>query len=468
MLKVYNSLTRRLEKFIPIMDNEVGLYTCGPTVYDYAHIGHARKYVGDDIIKRILLYLGYKVTHVMNITDVGHLVSDQDTGEDKLEKGARKHNKTVWEIADFFTKDFFKMTDGLLIKRPDVVCKATDHINEQIEQIKILERKGYTYSTKEAVYFNTDKFKNYSSIFGRQNLEEKKTGAREEVRVDDDKKNPSDFVLWFKCVGKFKDHVMRWESPWGSGFPGWHIECSAMSTKYLGDQFDIHTGGIDHIPVHHPNEIAQSEAASGKSPFVKYWFHHNFLLINGRKMSKSEGNYFTAQEIYKKGFLPIHLRYFFLTAQMTQPQNFTLEALTYTKQTVEKLLDLLTGFVALSENRGKFGVSDKHKKDFIKALEDNFNTPKALAVLWKTLKSDLSPKIKLETVLDFDKILGLGLENIIDNPVRKELPKEVQDILKEREKAREEKNWEKSDQLRILLLRKYNLKVKDTKSGQIV
>jgi cysteinyl-tRNA synthetase len=280
------------------------------TVYDFAHIGHGRKYTMDDILRRALVYAGYNIRHVQNVTDVGHLSSDSDEGEDKLEKGAKKTGKTVWEVAEFFTNDFYHAMDTLNILRPHVIAKATDHIPEQIILVQKLIEKGLAYDTPEAVYFDVSQFPAYGSLSG-QKLTDKLVAVRAEVETGSYKRNPHDFSLWFKRVGRFSDHAMHWQSPFGDGFPGWHIECSAMSMKYLGESFDIHTGGIDHIPVHHENEIAQSEGATGK-PFAKYWVHHAFLNVNGEKMSKSLGNYVRIQDVIDRGIDPLALRYFYL------------------------------------------------------------------------------------------------------------------------------------------------------------
>src|SRR3989338_5416859 len=299
-LFLFNTLTRRKEKFTPLDDNRVGLYTCGPTVYNYPHLGNMRMYIFEDILKRILMFNGYAVKHVMNITDVGHLTSDEDTGDDKVEREAKKSGKDPLEVARFYTKIFKEYLNKLNIIKPDIWCNATDHITEQIELIKRLETRGFIYDTNEAVYFDVSKFKDYTKLSG-QGLKEKIINAREEVEIETNKKNPQDFVLWFKCVGKYNDHILRWESPWGTGFPGWHIECSAMSMKYLGDKFDIHCGGVDHIGAHNTNEIAQSEGATGK-PFVRYWLHGEFLTIDEGRMGKSEGNLLTLDTLKEKGY----------------------------------------------------------------------------------------------------------------------------------------------------------------------
>lgn len=466
MLRIFNSLGRSIQEFEPINKSEVTMYTCGPTVYDYAHIGHGRKYTNDDIIKRSLNYLGFPVKHVMNITDVGHLVSDADEGEDKLEKGAKKHGKTVWEVAEYFTEQFRESISKLNIIFPEILSKATDHIPEQIEMIKKLFMNGFAYDTVEAVYFDVSRFPDYYKLFG-QKLEEKETGVREEVKVDPEKKNPQDFVLWFKCVGKYEDHIMRWDSPWGVGFPGWHIECSAMSTKYLGEQIDIHTGGEDHLSIHHPNEIAQSEAASGKSPFVRYWIHHAFLKVDNQKMSKSLGNYYTISDIEEKGFSGLDLRYLYLTAHYKKTLNFTFESLKACKTAREKLLEHVKEWSEGLEKtkRPSFEVDQKFKSEFIRSIEDDFNMPQALAIVWNVVKSDIAGFTKLATILDFDKVLGLNLEENITNPESIEIPLEAQILLEERSIARLQKNWAKSDEIRDRLLSEFKIEVKDSKDG---
>src|SRR3989338_2131329 len=321
-LLLYNTLGRKKQEFKPIKKGIVGLYTCGPTVYSYAHIGNLRTYIFEDILKRVLIENGYKVKHVMNITDVGHLTSDADTGDDKVEKSAKEQKKTVWDIAGFYTKVFQEDIAKLHILDPDIWCRATDHIKEQIELIKKLEKKGLTYKTSDGIYFDTSKFKDYG-ILGNIKAEGLKAGVRVEIG---EKKNPTDFALW-KFSPKDSKRQMEWKSPWGTGFPGWHIECSAMSMKYLGETFDIHCGGIDHVPVHHTNEIAQSEAATGKS-FVKYWAHGAFLLLEKEKMAKSGGNFITLQTLIERGYDPLDYRYFCFTAHYRSELKFSFDALT--------------------------------------------------------------------------------------------------------------------------------------------
>lgn len=412
-LTLYNSLTKGKEVFKPIDPHEVKLYTCGMTVYDYAHIGHGRKYIMDDVLKRTLVFNGYKVKHVQNVTDVGHLVSDADEGEDKLEKGAKKQGKTVWEVAEYFTKHFYDSMAKLNIIPADVVCKATEHIPEQISLIGKLFENGYAYDTPEAVYFDTSKFEGYGEMFG-QNLEDKRAGVREEVKVDTNKKNPTDFALWFKRVGNYQNHVMHWDSPWGDGFPGWHIECSAMSMKYLGDQIDIHTGGEDHLAVHHPNEIAQSEAATNKKPFSRFWIHHAFLMVDGKKMSKSLGNFYTIEDLSNKGFDPMALRYLCLNTHYKKPMNFTWEGLTAAQNGLRKLkkaVDQLrqqTERTALSNEKQQ--KIDEYKIRFLSSINDDLNTSKGLALVFEVLKSNIPSEDKYDLIVSFDEVLGLNLK----------------------------------------------------------
>src|SRR5579872_5223724 len=381
MLKLYNTLSHKTEDFIPLDPPNVGMYACGPTVYDYQHIGHMRRYVGDDILVRILKYEGFNVKHVMNITDVGHLVSDNDTGEDKMEEGAKKHQMSVYELAKKFEKQFFNSCEKLNIIKPDIVVRATERISDQIELIKILEEKGYTYVIdNDGVYYDTSKFPDYFK-FSRQNPHELKPGAR--VEIVDGKKHLTDFALW-KFSPKDKKRQMEWESPWGLGFPGWHIECSAMAIKELGPHFDIHTGGIDHISIHHTNEIAQSEAASGVK-FVNYWVHYNHMLIENQKMSKSLGNFYTVKDIIEQGFDPLALRYLFLQTHYRQEMNFSWDALEGAQTALDKLRDELRGW------KQPVGGIIEFEHKFRDAIEDDMNMPQALAVVWEMVRSkDLS------------------------------------------------------------------------------
>ena len=457
-MKLYNTLTRNLETFKPLNFPKVSFYTCGPTVYDYTHIGHMRTYTNNDILKRTLTYLGYKVNHVMNVTDVGHLTGDDDSGIDKLEKGATKSDKTVWEVVKFFTDNFFKTMDALNISRPDVTCKATDHIEEMIQLINRLKQNGYVYETKEAVYFDVMKFKNYGKL-SRQKIEEKLQAVRKEINIDTEKKHPVDFALWFKRIGRFADHTMHWPSPWGEGFPGWHIECSAMSMKYLGDSIDIHTGGIDHIPVHHENEIAQSEGATGKQ-FVKYWFHNNFLTVDGQKMSKSLGNFYTLSDIEKNKINPLSLRLLFLQSHYRQSLNFTWQSARASQEAFNRLKEIATNLKGPNSQRKKLvKLSDKsiaYQQQFKNAIENDLQTAQAVAVMWDMIKSDIDNEEKYFLLMDFDKIFGLNLDNINEEKIDANII-----ILAERRlEARKKRNFDQSDKLRIKI-EKAGFKIED-------
>lgn len=454
MLKIYNTISRKIEDFSPLNPPYVGMYACGPTVYDYTHIGHLRKYVGDDILRRVLEVEGYEVKHVMNITDVGHLVSDEDSGEDKMEKGAREQGRTVWEVAKFFEDYFWKSVETVNIKRPNIVPKATEHVNEQIKLIEKLTKNVFTYQTDQAIYFDISKFADYTKLSG-QKLDEKEVGARVDVVVDKQKKNPQDFALWFFTVGHFQDHSMRWPSPWGEGFPGWHIECSAMSMAYLGDTLDIHTGGIDHIPVHHTNEIAQSEGATGKQ-FVRFWVHHNFLIVDSEKMSKSKKNFYRIDEIIEKAFDPIALRYLFLTAHYRDKLNFTWESLTGAQNALNNLREIIRDW-----DEPEIGCAEFEQK-FMEALDNDLNTPQALAVLWELVKSDYPSSAKAKSILEMDKVLGLKLDEYLGKKV--EVPEEVQKLVNQREEARKSGDFKKSDELRKEI-KKLGFEIEDTTSG---
>lgn len=445
-MRLYNTLTKKIEQFKPLNPPLVTYYTCGPTVYDHTHIGHMRTYVNDDLLKRTLNYLSYKVKHVMNVTDVGHLTGDDDRGEDKMEKGAKKQKKTVWEIAKFFTDYFFNIMNQLNVTKPDVICRATDHIQPMIQLIKQLNQKGFTYETEEAIYFDVSKLKNYGKLNPQKDTE-KKLGAREEVYIDPQKKHQTDFALWFKRVGRFKDHAMYWDSPWGIGFPGWHIECSAMSMKYLGETIDVHAGGIDHIPVHHSNEIAQSEAATDK-PFVKYWFHNEHLMVDGKKMSKSLENFYTIDDIKKRGVEPLAVRYLFLQTHYRQPMNFTWEAAKAAQEGYNNLKQTLlilkkqTQRQVLSED--KLAKVDHYRKRFMETISNDLQIPQASAIMWEVAKSNIPSGDKYDLILDFDQVLGLKLDQLEEEKI----PEEIIKLAEERKKARQKKNYQLSDQLR--------------------
>ncbi len=471
MLKIYNSLSKTIEDFVPLHPPKVGLYTCGMTVYDFAHIGHGRKYVGDDVLRRTLTRLGYDVTHVQNVTDVGHLASDGDEGEDKMEKGAKKYGKTVWEVAQFYMDHFYASMDSLNILRPTVVCRATEHIPEQISLIQTLVANGHAYETPEAVYFDVTTFAGYGKLFGRQDLSEKKAGARESVQTGEHKKHPADFALWFKRIGRFSDHAMHWDSPWGDGFPGWHIECSAMSMKYLGDSFDIHTGGIDHIPVHHPNEIAQSEGATGE-PFVKYWVHYNFLRVDGKKMSKSLGNFYTIEDVVKKGIDPMALRYFYLTSHYRSELNFTWEALQAAASALSEIRDQMVKLNAQKNQRSTLSEEKLEKVDglrdaFYAALKSDINTPQALAVVWQTLKSNIPSPDKYDLLLDFDDVLGLRLADAHTLPSETAVSQDIRSQGEKIDALRREKKFAEADAIRDQLLQS-GYSVSTTSEGTVI
>ncbi len=454
MLKLFNTLGRKIEEFKPLSDKEVTLYTCGVTVYDYTHIGHLYKYVGDDILKRVLRANGFKVKHVMNVTDVGHLESDADEGGDKMEKGAKKAGKTVWEVAKFFEEYSWDSLSKINFEKPDIVCRATEHIKQQIELIRRLEEKGFTYKTPQAIYFDVTKFPTYTELSG-QKLEDKEIGVREDVKVDPLKKNPADFALWFFTVGHFENHAMHWESPWGEGFPGWHIECSAMSMEYLGETIDIHTGGVDHIPVHHTNEIAQSEAATGKK-FVNYWIHHEHMMIDGAKMSKSKGNFYKIEEVIEKGFDPLSLRYLFLTAHYKDQMNFTWESLQAAQNALNNLRQQIRSW---EKPKGEVG---SHYHKFLESANNDLNTPQAVAVMWEMLRADIPTFSKSRDLLEMDKILGLDLDKYIGQSLV--VPDEIQQLVGQREQARNDKDFQKSDELRDRI-KQLGYDIEDTSEG---
>lgn len=436
-LRLYNTLTRSIEEFVPLKDNTVTLYACGPTVYDYTHIGHMRKYIGDDILRRTLTLLGYDVIHVMNITDVGHLTNDSDDGDDKMDKKAQSEGKTPWQIAEFYTEYFHKSMQAVHVLAPTHETKATDHIKEMVALVETLLQKGFAYETRHAIYFDTSKDVDYGKL-SKQKLSDKEVAVRDDVVIDPEKRNSSDFSLWFKRVGKFADHAMYWPSSWGDGFPGWHIECSAMSMKYLGETIDIHTGGIDHIPVHHENEIAQSECATGHE-FVRYWVHYDFLTVDGVKMSKSLQNFYNVDDIIARGIDPVSVRLLCMQTSYRKPLNFTWEAL----HAADLQLKKLQKFASHQETIG--AVSSLYIDQFTDALSDDLNTARALAVLWELMgDATLDDADKWATLLKFDEVFGLDLAV---------LPKfiithEAQALVKERDAARAIKDYAASDELR--------------------
>lgn len=461
-ITLYNTLTRQKEVFQPLRPGKVGLYTCGPTVYWFAHIGNLRAYLFADVLRRVLEFNDLEVNHIMNITDVGHLVGDGDDGEDKLEVGAKREGKTAWDIAEFYTQAFLKDSKALNILPATKYTKATDHIQEQIAMIQKLEENGFTYQTSDGIYFDTSKLADYGRL-GGQKAEEKEAGARVEMG---EKKSATDFALWKMSVrkdghpepveGSSQKRQMEWDSPWGVGFPGWHIECSAMSTKYLGQTFDLHTGGIDHIPVHHENELAQTKGAYGTLQ-ANYWIHSEFLTVDGGKMSKSLGNLYTLDGLVKKGFDPMAYRYLVLGAHYRSKLNFTFESL----EASQNALHRLRSSVREWENGGE--VNSEYETAFRSAMNDDLNTSQALALVWKLVDDDnLSSSSKSATLLFFDRVLGLGLENVIGH--KREISSEVQHLIQARDEARSEKDWGASDKLRDEIT-SHGFEVMDTPEG---
>jgi len=462
-IKLFNTATRSKQALQPLKPGYVSMYSCGPTVYDYAHLGHFRAYTFVDTLKRVLAANGLKLKTVMNITDVGHLTSDADTGEDKMEKAAAEKKMSAWELAAFYTKDFFDAMKKLNVQRPDIVCKATDHIPQMIELVKKLEMKGYTYKTSDGIYFDTSKFKCYAD-FARLNMQQLQEGAR--VEPNPEKRNPPDFALWkFSPAGAKRQ--MEWDSPWnGKGFPGWHIECSAMSMHYLGSTFDIHTGGIDHIPVHHTNEIAQSEAATGK-PFVKFWLHNEFLMVYDEKMSKSKKNFYNMADIEAKGADPLALRYLFLTAHYRSKLNFTWESLADAQRALETLRGRVLEFKAdkVKPKSSDAKKAKTYEKEFMQAVNNDLNTPIALAVMWNAVRdASLAGRTKHGLLMRFDEMLGLRLKDV--RPARKEMPSaEVKKLIKLREDFRKQGKYDEADEVRKRLDSEFGVLIEDTAEG---
>ena len=468
----FNTMGRCKQPFQPLQEGKVGFYGCGPTVYNYAHIGNLRAYVLHDILVRSLRRAGYEVNHIMNITDVGHLSGDGDDGDDKMVKSAEEQGKSVLDIADFYTKAFFHDTDRMNIVRPTVVCKATEHIAEMIALIEKIEKNGFTYFSGGNLYFDISRFPSYGEL-AKLKLDDLKAGVR--VEQDGNKKNPYDFVLWF-TKSKFQNQALMWDSPWGRGYPGWHIECSAMSIKYLGETIDIHAGGTDHIPVHHTNEIAQSEAATGIKPWVKYWLHNEFLVLDKGKMSKSTGSFLTLQNLVNEGFDPLDYRYFLLGGHYRSQLQFSMEGLNGAKNSrkslVEKVRALadkikttefhrgediktLKTLCALEAGAANSSVSSVVNK-FNTAIEDDLSTPRALAELWGLLREGPSTPQALAAVFDMDRVLGLGLEETCkagsgENSLAA-LPDgfslEIEELIAKRAQAKKAKDFASADSIR--------------------
>jgi len=449
-LRLYDTYSRMLRDFEPINVSKVGIYTCGPTVYDYAHIGNLRTYIFEDILRRVLIFNHFYVLHVMNITDVGHLTSDADTGEDKMEKGSRRTGKTAWEIADNFTAAFKQDLNYLNILEPQIWCKATDHIKEQIDFIQCIESKGFTYRTNDGIYFDTSMLPGYG-FMGRINIEGQQAGTRVDIG---EKKHPTDFALW-KFSPTDQQRQMEWQSPWGIGFPGWHIECSAMSAKYLGNFFDIHCGGEDHIPVHHTNEIAQTQACFGTN-LANFWMHGYFLQFDDSKMSKSSGTFMRLQTIIDKGYDPLAYRLFCLGAVYRAKLNFNWEGLDASARALERLQNLVYTL-------GEPGIPDPfYINQFTDQVNDDLNLPRALATMWDLLKSDLPSGVKKATVLLFDEVFGLKLMNW--QPTESVIPQGIVDLANLRQQARKEKKWQEADKIRDKIFSE-GYEIEDTPQG---
>ena len=462
MIKLYNTLTKQKSDFIPLNGNEVRIYSCGPTVYGYAHIGNFRAYTFVDNLRRTLEYNGYTLKHVMNITDVGHLESDADEGEDKMEKAAKKENKDPYEIAKFYTDAFFKDMDRLNIERPEIIAKATDHIEDMLEFAKEIVKNGYGYETSKGIYFDISKLDKYP-VLSNRNVEDQIAGAR--VDVDPEKRNPYDFAIWIKAP---ENHIMKWDSPWGLSYPGWHLECSAMSRKYLGEVFDIHTGGVDHIPTHHENEIAQSKGAFGKIP-AKVWMHVEFLQVDGGKMSKSLGNVYTLNQLQEKGIEPLAFKLFCYTAHYRTKLNFTFEGAMASQKALNRLRESYIKHKNSEEDIEEYKI-EEYKEKFLEAINDDLNFPLAMSIIWEIARNEKQSNKIAELLLQFDRVLGLDLKNsekYIENQKNIDLPEEITELLEKRKQARNEKNWDLSDKLRDELNEKGYI-VKDTKTGMTI
>ncbi|HHT95919.1 MAG TPA: cysteine--tRNA ligase [Clostridia bacterium] len=457
-MKVYNTLTKKKEQLVPIDDKTVRMYSCGPTVYSYAHIGNMKAFLFMDFLKRSLNYLGYKVKNVMNITDVGHLVSDADEGEDKMIKTAKSTNKTPWEIAAMYTDAFLADIKKLNIQRPNVLCKASEHIEEMLEMVYKLYDEGYAYETSDGIYFDIAKFPQYGRL-SNLDLEGQLAGAR--VAVNEEKRHPADFALWKKAP---KEHIMQWDSRWGMGYPGWHIECSAMSRKYLGDQFDIHTGGVDHIPIHHENEIAQSDAFLKKQA-VKYWMHCEFLQVDGGKMSKSMGTAYLLSDLEEKGYEPLAFRYMCLNAHYGKKLNFTWDGIEAAQKSLNRLSNLVLEHKE-SDTHIDSNVIEEYKQQFREALQDDLNLPLAMSTVWNAARNNVKSKSIYNLLMDFDKVLALDLDKK-RTEAADDIPEEVTLLAEQRLEARKNKDWKKSDQLRDRI-RQLGYSINDTPAGQVI
>ena len=464
-LTFYNTLTRKKEEFHSIDENRVRMYSCGPTVYSYAHIGNFRTYIFMDTLRRVLKYNGYELKHVMNITDVGHLESDADEGEDKMEKAARKEKKDPYEIANFYTEIFLKDMGKLNIDKPEIITKATENISQMIDYVKEIIKNGYAYETSKGIYFDISKLDKYPVLSNRK-LDDQIAGAR--VDVDPEKKNPYDFALWIKAP---ENHIMKWESPWGLSYPGWHLECSTMGRRFLGEEFDIHTGGVDHIPTHHENEIAQSKGATGKIP-AHVWMHCEYLQVDGGKMSKSLGNTYTISQLQEKGISPLAFKLFCFTAHYRNKLNFTFEGAYGAQKALERLYDSYVKNVNGADDVEE-DVIKEYEEKFLSYINDDMNMPGAMSVVWDIARNTKKSAKFANLLLKFDEVLGLDMKNAEKYLVKfkqndsEELPAEIKKLVEERKNARAEKNWAKSDEIRDKII-SLGYSIKDTKDGIIV
>ena len=465
-MKLFNTLTRNVEEFVPNVEGKVNMYTCGPTVYHFAHIGNLRTYIMEDVLEKYLRYEGYKVNRVMNITDVGHLASDADTGEDKMLKGAKREKKTVLEIADFYTKAFFEDCKKLNIKTPDVVEPATCCVDEFIEMVETLLKKGYAYEAGGNVYFDTSKLDKYY-VFGNQSEEDLAVGVRDSVTEDEYKKNKTDFVLWF-TKSKFEDQELKWESPWGLGYPGWHIECSAISIKHGGEYLDLHCGGVDNAFPHHTNEIAQSEAYLGHE-WCPHWFHVLHLLDSTGKMSKSKGEFLTVSLLENKGYNPLVYRMFCLQSHYRKPLTFTFESLDNAAVAYNKLTSRIANLKAEGEIETE--KAEQYKAKFREGMGNDLNTSLGLTCLYDVLKADINDATKLHLIEDFDSVLSIGLISAAekiraskDESINSDFTSEIEELIAKRQKARAEKDWATADRIRDELAAR-KIVIKDTPQG---
>lgn len=462
-IHLYNTLTHNKEEFIPINKENVSIYSCGPTVYSFAHIGNMRTYMFVDSLRRMLKYNGYNLNHVMNITDVGHLTSDADTGEDKMEKAAKKEGKDPYEIAKFYTDAFMNDIHSLNMDVPNIITKATENIPQILEMVEEIMKNGYAYETSNGIYFDISKLDKYP-VLSNNDLSGQEAGAR--IEIDKEKRNPADFAIWIKAP---ENHIMKWDSPWGKAYPGWHIECSAMGRRFLGEHFDIHTGGVDHIPIHHENEIAQCKGAFGHNP-ANTWMHCEFLLIDGGKMSKSLGNVYTLSDLNKKGIEPLAFKLFCFSSNYRNKLNFTFEGVNASQTALYRLRE---GYLKHKEGKEKIDkeILNGYEERFHQAINDDLNMPSAMSVVWEIIRNEKKSEDFADLLEKFDMALGLDLKNakqyIKNKIVNDEISQEVMDLVELRKQAKQNKNWEEADKIRNEILQKgYN--IKDTSDGTII